>query len=42
MKKNYIQPATEAQTIQSMHVICGSGDLITSPDPGDPNTLDIF
>ena len=44
MKKNYIQPVTEAQMLQSMHIICGSirGEIQTSTDPADPNIVDIF
>ena len=44
MKKNYIQPATEAHRLQSMHIICGSvrGEIITSTDPADPNNVEIF
>lgn len=44
MKKLYIQPVTEAQMLQSMHVICGSvrGEIVTSTEAGDPNTMEIF
>ena len=44
MKKNYIQPATAAQTLQGLHIICGSvrGEIITSTDPVDPNTKEMF
>lgn len=43
MKKNYIQPQTEAQMMQSLHVICNSPTAeITSGGPGDPNYLEIF
>lgn len=44
MKKNYIQPIIEAQMLQSIHVICGSvrGEIVTNPEAGDPNTMEIF
>ena len=43
MKRNYIQPQTEAQCLQSVHVICTSrpGEIITNPIPGDPNAIPI-
>lgn len=43
MKKNYIQPQTEAQMMQSLHVICVSPvPEITSGGPEDPNSVEIF
>lgn len=44
MKKQYIQPQTEAQNLQGMHVVCSSapGEIHTSPTPTDPNNVEIF
>ena len=44
MKKNYIQPVSGVQMLQSMHVFCGSvrGEIVTSTEAGDPNTMEIF
>lgn len=44
MKKNYIQPVTQAQILQSTHIICSSvpGEITTSTTPTDPNSVEIF
>ena len=44
MKKNYIQPQTEVEKMQSLHVICGSpkGEINGGNESADPNSVEIF
>ena len=42
MKKNYIHPVCETQELQSVQVICTSPEISVSPDPTDPNNVEIF
>ena len=44
MKKNYIQPLTEAQMMQSLHVICVSPEpeISGGNESADPNNVEIF
>ena len=44
MKKNYIQPQTEAQFLQGMHVVCSSPvpELTGGNEAADPNNVEIF
>ena len=44
MKKNYMKPVTSVQSLRTLHIICGSarGEIVTSPDPADPNSVEIF
>ena len=44
MKRNYIQPQTEAQMMQSLHVICNSPipEITGGTEGRDPNSTEIF
>lgn len=44
MKKHYIQPQTEAQMMQSLHVICNSPvpEITGGNESADPNNVEIF
>lgn len=44
MKRNYIQPLTEAQMMQGLHMICNSpaADITGGNEPADPNNVEIF
>lgn len=42
MKKNYIQPQTEAQMMQSLHVVCNSPEITGGNESADPNNVEIF
>ena len=44
MKRNYIQPQTEAQMMQSLHVICSSpeAEITGGIESANPNTVEIF
>jgi len=42
MKKNYIQPQTEVEKMQSLHVICNSPEISGGNESANPNNVEIF
>ena len=42
MKKNYIQPRTEAQMMQSLHIICNSPEITGGTEGADPNSVPVY
>ena len=42
MKKNYIQPQTEAQMMQSLHVISNSPEITGGNEGADPNATEVY
>lgn len=44
MRKNYIQPQTEAQMMQNLHVICSSpeAEITSNMEGADPNTMPVY
>ena len=44
MKRNYIQPQTEVEKMQSLHVICNSPvpEITGGTEGADPNVVPVY